>query len=108
MRVHFHPDPSEIPLARITIEDCLHNVSDQFALVHLTALRYRQLHKGAALLVSNTDGNKMVVTSLREIATRKVRFREDVGDVMMKARPKLVSQRLGTMAGGDDGADELT
>ncbi len=94
-------------MARVTIEDCLKNVPDQFALVHLAALRYRHLHKGAKSLVGPVE-NKLVVTALREIAALKVRFRENVNDIMLKARPKLVSQRMRTIGGGDDGgADEL-
>ena len=94
-------------MARVTIEDCLTNVTDQFALVHLAALRYRQLHKGAKSLAGPSD-NKLVVVALREIALEKVRFRENVNDIMLKARPKLVSQRLRNISGGDDGgADEV-
>ena len=57
-------------MARITVEDCLANVTDQFALVHLAAQRYRQLHRGANRLVDNK--NKDVVCALREIAQEKV------------------------------------
>ncbi len=94
-------------MARVTVEDCLSNVWDQFALVHLASLRYRQLHKGATCLVGASD-NKLVVTALREIAAGKVRFRENVSDALLKHRPKLVSQRLRNISGGDEGgADEL-
>ena len=81
-------------MARVTVEDCLENVWDQFALVHLTAQRYRQLHRGAPRLVENK--NKNVVCALREIASQRVRFREDV-DAVMRAgagKSKLISQRL--------------
>ena len=67
-------------MARITVEDCLQRQVDQFALVHLAAARYRQLHRGAPRLVDNK--NKDVVCALREIASGKVRFREDVRDVV--------------------------
>lgn len=94
-------------MARVTVEDCLKYVYDQFALVHLASLRYRHLHKGARSLVGPTD-NKMVVTALREIAAGKVRFRENVGEILLKSRPKLQSQRLRSISAGDDvGADEL-
>ena len=79
-------------MARVTVEDCLGNVSDQFALVHLAAQRYRQLHRGANRLVDNK--NKDVVCALREIAEQKVRFREDVGATLLAEKSKLVSQRL--------------
>lgn len=67
-------------MARITIEDCLEHVSDHFALIHLTAKRYRQLHNNNKPLVESK--NKPVVTALREIAAGKVIFREDVEQLM--------------------------
>lgn len=57
-------------MARVTIEDCLSNVENRFALVHLTADRVRQLMNGAYPLVD--CDNKDVVTALREIGKGKV------------------------------------
>jgi len=57
-------------MARVTIEDCLENVENRFALVHLTASRTRQLFEGAHPLVD--CDNKEVVTALREIGKAKV------------------------------------
>ncbi len=54
-------------MARITIEDCTDRVPNRFHLVQMAAIRTKQLKKGARALVQ-TDGNKEVVTSLREIA----------------------------------------
>jgi DNA-directed RNA polymerase subunit omega len=54
-------------MARITIEDCTERVPNRFHLVQMAAIRTKQLKKGARALVQ-TDGNKEVVTSLREIA----------------------------------------
>ena len=79
-------------MARVTVEDCYENVRDQFALVHLAAQRYRQLHRGAQRLVENK--NRDVVCALREIAAMKVTFREDVDATMRSDKTKLVSQRL--------------
>lgn len=53
-------------MARVTIEDCLENVENRFALVHLAADRVRQLQRGAARRVECK--NKDIVTALREIA----------------------------------------
>jgi DNA-directed RNA polymerase subunit omega len=58
-------------LARVTIEDCLKNVDNRFALVHLAAKRVRQVREGAELLV-NSSKNEDVVTVLREIAANRV------------------------------------
>lgn len=60
-------------MARITVEDCLENVPNRFALVMLVAKRAKELMKGAPLVVKNKD-NKNVVTSLREVATGRVRY----------------------------------
>ncbi len=85
-------------MARVTVEDCLDNCHDQFALVHLATLRYRQLHRGGQRLVDCK--NKNIVAALREIAADKVRFREDVGEVIASFKIKLISQRLQNLAAG--------
>ena len=62
-------------MARITVEDCLRNVENRFALVHITAKRARELYKGVDPLV--TCKNREVVTALREIAEGRVGFVEE-------------------------------
>ena len=57
-------------MARITVEDCLENVDNRFALIHLAARRVRQLRKGMDPLV--ICKNKDIVVTLREIAAKKV------------------------------------
>jgi DNA-directed RNA polymerase subunit omega len=59
-------------MARITIEDCTEQVPNRFHLVQMAAIRTKQLKKGARSLVQ-TEGNKEVVTSLREIAAGYVK-----------------------------------
>jgi len=54
-------------MARITIEDCTRVVPNRFHLVQMTAIRAKQLKKGASPLVQAED-NKEVVVALREIA----------------------------------------
>ena len=58
-------------MARITVEDCLQKVPNRFELTLLAAKRARQLFAGARPLISN--GNREVVTALREIAETKVK-----------------------------------
>ncbi|MCL4546498.1 MAG: DNA-directed RNA polymerase subunit omega [Deltaproteobacteria bacterium] len=53
-------------MARVTIEDCLVNVENRFALVIITAKRARQLYNGAKPKVNSK--NKFIVVALREIA----------------------------------------
>ena len=54
-------------MARITIEDCTERVPNRFGLVLMTAIRAKQLKRGARPLVKAED-NRDVVVSLREIA----------------------------------------
>ncbi|OFZ82183.1 MAG: DNA-directed RNA polymerase subunit omega [Bdellovibrionales bacterium RIFOXYD1_FULL_53_11] len=58
-------------MARVTIEDCLRNVDNMYELVHLATKRSRQIYKGSNPLVKSK--NRVVVTSLREIAAGKVK-----------------------------------
>ena len=54
-------------MARITVEDCLENVSNRFELVLLAARRARQISRGADPLLPE-DNDKPNVIALREIA----------------------------------------
>ena len=61
-------------MARVTVEDCLRQIPNRFALVMLATRRTRQLLDGATALVQAK--NKMPIISLREIAAGKVRFQQ--------------------------------
>ncbi len=63
-------------MARVTVEDCLENVHNRFALVLLVAKRTKQLLKGATPMVA-AKNNKNVVRALREVADNKVSFTVD-------------------------------
>ena len=52
-------------MARVTVEDCLEELDNRFALVLLATGRTRQLMKGSRPLVENQK-NKEPVISLRE------------------------------------------
>lgn len=67
-------------MARITVEDCLKNETNRFTLVRIAASRAKQLLKGHEP-VTNTRGNKAIVTALREIAAGKI-IRLDKGDIV--------------------------
>ena len=53
-------------MARVSIEDCLNQLSNRFAIVSIAANRTRQLMNGADPLIRSK--NKLGVTALREIA----------------------------------------
>jgi len=57
-------------MARVTIEDCLKQVNNRFALVHMAIKRVLQLREGEKPLIECK--NKEIVTALREIAAGKV------------------------------------
>ena len=59
-------------MARITIEDCTEVVSNRFHLVQMASIGTKQLKKGARSLVQSEE-NKEVVVSLREIAAGYVK-----------------------------------
>ncbi|MDC0948266.1 DNA-directed RNA polymerase subunit omega [Gammaproteobacteria bacterium] len=54
-------------MARITVEDCLHNVENRFQLVLVAAKRARQISNGSEPRLP-TDQDKPTVVALREIA----------------------------------------
>lgn len=58
-------------MARITVEDCLTNIDNQFDLVLLAAKRSRQLANGAEPRIE-WENDKPTVVALREIAEGKV------------------------------------
>ena len=57
-------------MARITVDDCLKNISNRFQLTLVATVRARQLSTGADPVVESKD--KPTVTALREIAAGKI------------------------------------
>jgi DNA-directed RNA polymerase omega subunit len=89
------PPILRLPMARVTVEDCLDKVPNRFALTILASRRARALSegKGTALVRSI---NKVGVVALREIAKEKVRFDDDVEETI---RGFIEEQRAQIMAG---------
>ncbi len=54
-------------MARITVEDCLHNIDNIFEMVLVAAKRARRVAHGADALVER-ENDKPTVIALREIA----------------------------------------
>jgi DNA-directed RNA polymerase subunit omega len=71
-------------MARVTVEDCLDNVDNRFALVLLAAQRARQLLKGAKPTVDHSK-NKAAVLGLREIAAGNVYYEGDLEDILRES-----------------------
>ena len=66
-------------MARITVEDCLENEPNRFNLVRLASKRAKELLSGDKP-VTDTRGNKAIVSALREIADGKVKFKREAAD----------------------------
>ncbi len=64
-------------MARVTVEDCLEKVPNRFALVLMVSKRVKQLMKGAEGTVAARN-NKLVVTSLREVAAGNVGYEDQL------------------------------
>ena len=58
-------------MARITVEDCLEKIKNQYDLVLLAKERASQLNSGAEMLVEE-DNDKNTVIALREIGDGKI------------------------------------
>ena len=71
-------------MARITVEDCLEKVDNQYDLVLLAKERTVQLNAGAPMLVEE-DNDKRTIISLREIGDGKI----DVNEVEASAIKRL-------------------
>ena len=62
-------------MARITVEDCLEKVENQYDLVLLAKERTVQLNAGSPILVEE-DNDKRTIISLREIGDGKINVKE--------------------------------
>ena len=62
-------------MARITVEDCLEKVDNQYDLVLLAKERTVQLNAGSPMLVEE-DNDKRTIISLREIGDGKMDIKE--------------------------------
>ena len=71
-------------MARITVEDCLEKVNNQYDLVLLAKERTVQLNAGSPMLVEE-DNDKRTIISLREIGDGKL----DVNEVETSAIKRL-------------------
>ena len=84
-------------MARITVEDCLEKIDNQYDLVLLAKERTVQLNAGAPMLVDE-DNDKRTIISLREIADNKIKVSDLTESAIYKLR-KHVEQI-------DDSADD--
>ena len=83
-------------MARVTVEDCLLNVDNHFAMARIAAKRARQLARGADAHVPWND-HKSTVLALQEIAAGHVHADVlDEADLPAISMPKLELEQLET------------
>ncbi len=81
-------------MARITVEDCLQKIENQYDLVLLAKERTTQLNAGAQMLV-NEDNDKRTIIALREIGDGKVNVEDLEKNAVLRLRkePDEVEQQ---------------
>ena len=72
-------------MARITVEDCLKKIENQYDLVLLAKERTSQLNSGSEMLVEE-DNDKRTVIALREIAEGKLSIEELRKNAILRLR----------------------
>ena len=72
-------------MARITVEDCLEKVDNQYDLVLLSKERTVQLNAGAPMLVEE-ENDKRTIISLREIGDGKIDVKEVEASAIKRLR----------------------
>ena len=72
-------------MARITVEDCIDKVENQYDLVLLAKERTSQLNSGSEISVER-DNDKNTVVSLREIASGKLKAEELKQSAILRLR----------------------
>ena len=88
-------------MARITVEDCLVKVDNQYDLVLFAKERTSQLNSGSEMLVKE-DNDKNTVVALREIAEGKVNIKDLKSNAILRLRKEPDE------TAGDEDQEEVT
>ena len=88
-------------MARITVEDCLEKVDNQYDLVLLAKERTSQLNSGSEMLVE-PDNDKNTVIALREIAEGKIDTKDLKSNAILRLRKEPDE------SAGEEEQDEIT
>jgi DNA-directed RNA polymerase subunit omega len=90
-------------MARVTVEDCLEQVENRFALVLIAAQRTRQIIKGAPTLLDVEKDNKEAVIALREVAAGLIPY--DIEAAPTDEEVEEAIKELQQAAKDDDGPE---
>jgi DNA-directed RNA polymerase subunit omega len=80
-------------MARITVEDCLDKVDNQYDLVLLAKERTVQLNAGSPMLVEE-DNDKRTIISLREIGDGKIEVKDIEASAIKRLRKEPDEQEV--------------
>ena len=95
-------------MARITVEDCLEKVDNQYDLVLLAKERTVQLNAGSPMLVEE-DNDKRTIISIREIGDGKIDVKEVEANAIKRLRkePDEIEQQEETEEETNDDFENL-
>ena len=95
-------------MARITVEDCLEKVDNQYDLVLLAKERTVQLNAGSPMLVDE-DNDKRTIIALREIGDGKIDVKEIEASAIKRLRkePDEIEQQEETEEETNDDFENL-
>jgi len=95
-------------MARITVEDCLEKVDNQYDLVLLAKERTVQLNAGSPMLVEE-DNDKRTIISLREIGDGRIEVKEIEESAIKRLRkePDEIEQQEETEEETNDDFENL-
>ena len=95
-------------MARITVEDCLEKVDNQYDLVLLAKERTVQLNAGSPMLVEE-ENDKRTIISLREIGDGKINVKEVEASAIKRLRkePDEIEQQEETEEETNDDFENL-
>ena len=95
-------------MARVTVEDCLEKVDNQYDLVLLAKERTVQLNAGSPMLVEE-DNDKRTIISLREIGDGKIDVKEVEASAIKRLRkePDEIEQQEETEEETNDDFENL-
>ena len=95
-------------MARITVEDCMEKVDNQYDLVLLAKERTVQLNAGSPMLVEE-DNDKRTIISLREIGDGKIDVKEVEASAIKRLRkePDEIEQQEETEEETNDDFENL-
>jgi DNA-directed RNA polymerase subunit omega len=95
-------------MARITVEDCLEKIDNQYDLVLLAKERTVQLNAGTPMLVEEDD-DKRTIISLREIGDGKIAVKdlEESAIKRLRKEPDEVEQKEETEEDTNDDFENL-